>query len=246
MYPATSSRAPATRVSSTRSRRMAKARALQDRRNQCGLARVHAKTGELIAGTESPGRYFVSTRPGRPSCSSIPPSARFTLRLAQDGTIYAAAVRARRRGRRSARRAVTAEPPRARHRRYRLRSRACRSSTAPSQRRERQSASRRGRRAVHARRDLSHPPDGLWDTVGHGDDRPTTSWSRTAAACSSARALKARSSDSRRTPRATLLARAAARQITALRANPPAESSARPAIPEGVRAVLDAGRAGHL
>ena len=111
--PATSSPRPATRASSTRSRPTARARASTRPTPPTSSRSRSRQSGDCIAGTESPGRVFRIDAAGKAFVLLDSPFREIhALRLAADGTIYAAAVNGTP-GRREPRdRSAVAEPAR--------------------------------------------------------------------------------------------------------------------------------------
>ena len=199
---------------------------LQDRAPPTSCRSRSTRTGELIAGTESPGRVFRIDAAGKAFVLLDSPFREIhALRLAADGTIYAAArERARRRPEPIAPPSPLAEPSRRRSlRRSRRRSPACRSWKARSPRAPRRPPAARTRRRRAAARSTASGPTASGTRSGRpADDAPYDLDRRgRRQPAGRHRARRARSSGCRGDPaRATLLARAAARQVTALLREP--------------------------
>ena len=180
------------------------------------------KTGELIAGTESPGRVFRIDAAGKAFVLIDSPFREIhALRLAADGTIYAAALSATPSSGADRAAEPLAEPSRpvtpsvsTEITGMSVVEGPISSSTAPSAGR---STRRPGRGAIYRIR-----PDGLWDTVWEtADDAPydlivEDGGSLLVGTGTDGKIFRLSGSPAR----ATLLARAAARQVTALLREP--------------------------
>ena len=180
------------------------------------------RTGDLIAGTESPGRVFRIDAAGKAFVLLDSPFREIhTVRLADDGTIYAAAVNGTQGGDTRATDQPTAEPARPPVASVSteittitvMESPVGASTPAQPQR----PARRVGRGAIYR-----IMPDGLWDTVWDtGEDAPydlliEPSGSLLVGTGTEGKIFRVSGSPAR----ATLLARATAKQVTALLREP--------------------------
>ena len=180
------------------------------------------RTGELIAGTESPGRVFRIDAAGKAFVLLDSPFREIhALRLAADGTIYAAALSATPSSGVDRAAEPLTEPSRSvtpsvstEITGMSVVEGPISSSTAPSAGR---SARRPGRGAIYRIR-----PDGLWDTVWDtGDDAPYDLIVEDGGSLLVGTGTEGKIFRLAGNPaRATLLARAAARQVTALLREP--------------------------
>ena len=180
------------------------------------------KTGELIAGTESPGRVFRIDAAGKAFVLLDSPFREIhALRLAADGTIYAAALSATPSSGADRAAEPIAEPSRpvtpsvsTEITGMTVVEGPISSSTAPSAGR---SSRRPGRGAIYRIR-----PDGLWDTVWDtADDAPYDLIVEEGGSLLVGTGTEGKIFRLAGNPaRATLLARAAARQVTALLREP--------------------------
>jgi WD40 repeat protein len=186
------------------------------------VALAFAKTGELIAGTESPGRVFKIDSTGKAFVLLDSPFREIhTVRLADDGTIYAVAVNGSQGGESRATDPLPAEPVRQPVASVSteitavtvIDSSGGSSPTGPPVR----VPKKQGRGAIYRIR-----PDGLWDAMwDSGDDAPydiviEPTGSLLVGTGTEGKIFRVSGDPAR----ATLLARAAARQVTALLREP--------------------------